>query len=152
MRKNSTPLTRKHFNAPSFVLLAMAGILFTSSPATAQTTAPLKFVSQIPYQPDITKDVAQSPEALKGDGEDIPVTVSVSPNPTSDKFLVSLKGNKEDRVRVKVIDKHGCIIDNHEVRGQANLQLGFWYYPGTYQLHVTQNGNTKTIKLEKRID
>lgn len=152
MRKISTPLTRKHLNAASVVLLAIAGILFTSSPASAQTTAPLKFVSHIPYQADVIKEVAQSPEAVKGEGEDILVTVSVSPNPTTDKFLVSLKGNKEDRVRVKVTDKHGCVIDNHEVPGQANLQLGFWYYPGTYQLHVTQNGNTKTIKLEKRID
>lgn len=152
MRKISTPLTRKHFNAPSFVLLAIAGILFTSSPAAAQTTAPLKFVSHIPYQAEVTKDVVQSPEAVKGDVDDIPVTVSVSPNPTADKFLISLKGNREDRVRVKVTDKHGCIVDSHEVSGQANLQLGFWYYPGTYQLHVTQNGNTKTIKLEKRLD
>ena len=148
MRK-SCRLTLKHFqpSRTAVVLLALAGFLVTNR-ADAQSASPFRFVSQV-SQPALTKDVAQSGEAAKEDGEDIPFSVSVTPNPTAGKFLVSLKGSREDRVRIKVTDKHGCVIDKHEVTGQSNLQLGFWYFPGTYTLHVSAGGTTQTVKLEK---
>lgn len=146
-------LTSKHFHRSrtSLFLLALA-FFFAGSGAAAQDSAPLKFASRPSHLPEFTREAEQSPQALKEDDEETPVTVSVSPNPTAGKFLVSLKGSREDRVRVKVTDRHGCVVDNHEVSGQSTLHLGFWYHPGTYQLLVTQGGHTKTIKLEKLKD
>lgn len=146
MRKSAT-LTRKHYHPSCLALLALAGLLFTSR-AAAQTPIPFRFVSQV-APIDITKAAAHHPEVAKEETSDESFSVSVSPSATTGKFLVSIRGNKEDRVRVKVTDKHGCIVDNQEVPGHANLQLGFWYFPGTYQLHVTGGGTTKTVKLEK---
>lgn len=153
MQKSAT-LIRKHFNPSrtSLALLAFAGLLFTSRPAAAQTTAPLKFVSPIAYHSEAAKETAPSLAPVKEDGEDIPVSISVSPNPTTAKFLVSLKGNREDRVRIRVTDRHGCVVDSHELSGGGSLQLGYWYFPGTYLMHITQGDNTKTIKLEKRLE
>jgi hypothetical protein len=149
MRKSAT-LIRKHYTPSrlSLTLLVFAGLLLSSRAAT-QTTLPFRFVSQASPQAEVTKEVPSSPEAVKEHGDEVPFSVSVSPSATTGKFLVSIKGNPEDRVRVKVTDKHGCVIDKHEVPGQSNLQLGFWYFPGTYQLHVTGGGTTKTVKLEK---
>lgn len=148
MRK-SCRLTLKHFqpSRAAVVLLALAGFLVTNRTA-AQSASPFRFVAQA-AQPALTKDVAQNGEAVKADGEEVPFSVSVTPNPTAGKFLVSLKGSPEDRVKIKVTDKHGCVVDKHEVAGQSNLQLGFWYYPGTYTLHVSAGGTTQTVKLEK---
>jgi hypothetical protein len=148
MQKSAT-LIRKHLTPSrvSLALLVLAGTLFTSR-APAQSATPFRFVSQV-SPTDLAKGGTQNLEVTKAEGDEVPFTVSVSPNPTAGKFLVSLKGSPEDRVKVKVTDKHGCVIDKHEVSGQSNLQLGFWYYPGTYTLHVSAGGTTQTVKLEK---
>lgn len=150
--QKSAPLTRKHL-IPSCACLALfAAFFIAGNPANAQTTAYAKYVSPITYPAETTRSAEPAPTALKEDGEDIPVSVSVAPNPTTAKFLVSLKGNREDRVRIRVTDRHGCVVDNHELAGGASLQLGYWYHPGTYQMHITQGNNTRTIKLEKRLE
>lgn len=150
--QKSPALIRKHFIFSCTFLAVFAGFLVTGNPATAQSTAYAKYVSPITYHTETTKSAEPAPAALKEDGEDIPVSVTVSPNPTTAKFLVSLKGNREDRVRIRVTDRHGCVVDSHELSGGGSLQLGYWYFPGTYLMHITQGDNTKTIKLEKRLE
>lgn len=151
MQKSAT-LTRKHFIPSCTFLAVFTGLLAAGNPANAQSTAFAKYVSPITYHTEAAKSTEPAPVMLKEDGEDIPASVSVSPNPTTAKFLVSLKGNREDRVRIKVTDRHGCVVDNHELAGGSSLQLGYWYFPGTYLMHITQGDNTKTIKLEKRLE
>lgn len=150
--QQSASLICKHF-IPSCTFLAIfTGFLFASNPANAQSTAYAKYVSPITYHTETAKTAEPAPMALMEDSEEIPVSVTVSPNPTTAKFLVSLKGNREDRVRIRVTDRHGCVVDNHELTGGGSLQLGYWYFPGTYLMHITQGDNTKTIKLEKRLE
>ena len=149
--QKSPALIRKHFIPSCTFLAVFAGLLVTGNPANAQSTAYAKYVSPISYT-ETAKSAEPAPAALKEDGEDIPVSVTVSTNPTTAKFLVNFKGNREERVRIRVIDRHGCVVDNHELTGGASLQLGYWYFPGTYQMHITQGDNTKTIKLEKRLE
>lgn len=151
MQKSTTLLHQKplHLSCTPVFLLTLAMVLFAAHPAAAQYAfVPVKFTPQASYHPEFYTNARQSPEVVK-EAADETLAVSVTPNPTQGKFFISLKGNGEERVRVIVTDKHGCIVDKHEVPAQANLQLGFWYYPGTYQLHVTQGGVTKTVKLEK---
>jgi hypothetical protein len=148
MQKSAT-LIRKHLNPSrvSLAVLALSSLLFTSR-ASAQSTLPARFVSQASLSSDV-KNAGNNSEVTREESEEAPSIFSVSTYATAGKFLVSIKGNREDRAKVKVTDKHGCVIDRHEVPGHSSLQLGFWYYPGTYQLHITQGGNTQTVKLEK---
>jgi hypothetical protein len=151
MRKITLLLTRKHVNPSriSLLLLGLAGLLFAGNPAQAQSANPFRFAAQAAQPSGMQKEAA---EVTTSDGEENPLSISVTPSATTGKFLISLKGNREDRVRIKVTDRHGCVVDNHEVSGYSSLQLGFWYHPGVYQLHISQGGNSKTFKLEKLKD
>jgi hypothetical protein len=80
-------------------------------------------------------------------------TVQVYPNPTSDRFVIDLKGFNEGQVSIRVMDLFGKTLqvrDHYLIggKGTLNLQLGN-VSKGLYMINVVQQSTSKTIKIQK---
>lgn len=131
----------------SFVLLALFLGLATSTPSTAQDAPPEKAVHAASY-------AAYSKETppVKDGSDKVTIPLKVSPNPTTGSFRAMLRGSKEERVRVEILDRYGRIIDAREVSAQTDLRFGYWYHPGTYYLHIIQGDARRKVKLVKVVE
>jgi hypothetical protein len=80
-------------------------------------------------------------------------SVQVYPNPTSDRFVIDLKGFNEGQVSIRVMDLFGKTLqvrDHYLIggKGTLNLQLGN-VSKGLYMINVVQQSTSKTIKIQK---
>jgi sugar lactone lactonase YvrE len=77
--------------------------------------------------------------------------VKVLGNPSSTYFVLRITGNGNEKIRARVLDALGQLIEVKEniTPGQL-MQLGHNYTNGMYMFEVTQGTNTKTVKLIKQ--
>ena len=73
----------------------------------------------------------------------------VTPNPSETEFTLTLSGNSNKPVEVRVIDMYGRSI--HYARGSANqsYKFGQRFTSGVYIVEILQGMNVKTLKIIK---
>ncbi len=74
------------------------------------------------------------------------------PNPFAEDFMFNLKTASETTIQIKVYDMLGKQIENRnvEVSDIENLQLGANYPSGMYNIIVSQENKTQTLRVIKR--
>ncbi len=74
---------------------------------------------------------------------------SVSPNPSEAEFTLTLSGNSNEPVEVRVVDMYGRSV--HYARGSANqsYKFGQRFAAGVYVIEMVQGKNVKTLKIIK---
>jgi Secretion system C-terminal sorting domain len=79
-------------------------------------------------------------------------SVKAIPNPFTDEFNLHLNTVHPSDINVKVYNMLGKLIDNQTVLFDsiARIQLGSNFPSGIYNVVITQNENTQTLKIIKR--
>ncbi len=77
------------------------------------------------------------------------VNLNAYPNPTADKFSLTITSESEEDVTVEVINLTGTKL--FEEKGSVNKTYSFGqrFNPGTYFVRVTQGANVKSLQLVK---
>jgi uncharacterized lipoprotein YddW (UPF0748 family) len=79
------------------------------------------------------------------------LTVTVSPNPTSDQFVIQTHSNKAEVLTLVVTNADGKVVEvKHGIASNGLLRIGQTYRPGTYFLEVRQGKEKQTLKLVKQ--
>jgi hypothetical protein len=78
------------------------------------------------------------------------LTASVSPNPTTNAFVLHLSGKSSEAVAVRVIDLYGRVVYSTKGSGSQTYTFGGQFASGLYLIEVQQGGKpVKTIKAVK---
>jgi hypothetical protein len=74
------------------------------------------------------------------------------PNPFAANFKLDLKTNSEASIQVRVYDMIGKLVDDKMINGSdiQNFELGNQYPSGVYNIVVSQESETKTLRVIKR--
>jgi mucin-19 len=77
--------------------------------------------------------------------------VKVLGNPSSSYFILRVTGNRNEKIRARVLDALGQLIEVKEnIQPDQLVQLGHKYTNGMYLVEITQGTNSKTVKLIKQ--
>ena len=78
--------------------------------------------------------------------------VRSSPNPFDYNFNLNINSSSEDCVSEVIYDVFGRLIEQYKkhVDQIENLSLGEWLPTGVYQVVVSQDQSTKTLRIIKR--
>jgi trimeric autotransporter adhesin len=89
---------------------------------------------------DIQLEVANTFEAL------------AYPNPFAENFKLDVKTNSEANIHVRVYDMIGKLVEDKMINASdiQNFELGNQYPSGVYNVIVSQESNTKTLRVIKR--
>jgi Secretion system C-terminal sorting domain/Putative metal-binding motif len=90
--------------------------------------------------PDVQLEVATVFEAL------------AYPNPFAENFKLEVKTNSEQDIQVRVYDMIGKLVEDKMINASdiQNFELGNHYPSGVYNVIVSQESNTKTLRVIKR--
>lgn len=77
------------------------------------------------------------------------LSLTVSPNPTSGKYTLSVNQTDDDLINIKVVDAHGRLIEQHTTSEALSQYIynGNFEVGGVYYITVSSNGLEKTTKL-----
>ena len=80
------------------------------------------------------------------------LTVAASPNPTTDYFILSIKGNGSNKkIKLRVIDLLGRSVERMDnVSANQSIRIGSNYLSGTYFAEVIQGDKKVVIQLSKQ--
>jgi hypothetical protein len=71
------------------------------------------------------------------------------PNPSSQYFIIEMKGNSNEKVEVVVYDVLGRMVKHIENSDGQEIKLGEEFPSGAYIAIINQGINQKTIRLIK---
>jgi hypothetical protein len=74
------------------------------------------------------------------------------PNPFAENFKLDVKTNNEANIQVRVYDMIGKLVEDKMINASdiQNFELGNQYPSGVYNVIVSQESNTKTLRVIKR--
>ncbi len=74
------------------------------------------------------------------------------PNPFAENFKLDVKTNSEASIQVRVYDMIGKLVEDKMINASdiQNFELGNQYPSGVYNVIVSQESNTKTLRVIKR--
>ena len=74
------------------------------------------------------------------------------PNPFAENFKLDVKTNSEASIQVRVYDMIGKLVEDKMINASdiQNFELGNQYPTGVYNVIVSQESNTKTLRVIKR--
>jgi hypothetical protein len=74
------------------------------------------------------------------------------PNPFAENFKLDVKTNSEASIQVRVYDMIGKLVEDKMINASdiQNFELGNQYPSGVYNVIVSQESNTKTVRIIKR--
>jgi hypothetical protein len=74
------------------------------------------------------------------------------PNPFAENFKLDVKTNSESNIQVRVYDMIGKLVEDKMINASdiQNFELGNQYPSGVYNVIVSQESNTKTLRVIKR--
>jgi hypothetical protein len=79
------------------------------------------------------------------------LTISASPNPSSDYFALDIKSRERGFVTIRVADAVGRVLSAwSNVSSNSTWHLGQHYRPGVYYVQVRQGKEIQTLKLVKQ--
>lgn len=84
------------------------------------------------------------------DQSDIEFKISVSPNPATEKFTLSINSNSKQEIRFFITDVYGRIIYNANGSAEKLYQFGEHFTPGVYLLKCMQANVSKMYRLIKQ--
>ncbi|HET6994237.1 MAG TPA: T9SS type A sorting domain-containing protein, partial [Chitinophagaceae bacterium] len=91
-----------------------------------------------------SKEAASQPESPTG------LTVTASPNPSSDRFRLQIQSDKTGFVTLKVTDLDGRLIALQPgIDPNSTIQLGSAWRSGVYLVEISQGKEKKMIRLIK---
>lgn len=77
-----------------------------------------------------------------------PLSVSVAPNPSANRFVISIKSGNDARINVVLTDASGRIIEKRtSLPVNATIQMGDRLRPGIYFLEIIQGNHKERLKL-----
>ncbi|HEX9979635.1 MAG TPA: T9SS type A sorting domain-containing protein [Flavobacterium sp.] len=81
-----------------------------------------------------------------------PFNVTAYPNPFADAFRVSVATSAADQISIKVYDMTGRLLETRNAKGSEieALTMGNNYPAGVYNVIISQNENTRSLKVIKR--
>lgn len=92
-----------------------------------------------------TKATREEAPAISG------LTISATPNPTSDQFIIHTRSNNTDALTVVISNADGKVLEvRHGIMPNSILRIGQAYRPGTYLIEVHQGKEKQTLKLIKQ--
>ena len=72
------------------------------------------------------------------------------PNPTRTYFTLAIKSSKQDKVKMRVTDILGRVVEvKPDILPNSTIQFGKNYFPGTYIAEITQGKEKVEVKLIK---
>ena len=79
--------------------------------------------------------------------------VMAYPNPFSSSFKLAVTTSSLERVKVSVYDVTGRLIEQHNIAVSeiANQEIGDHYPSGVYHIIITQESESKTLRVIKRL-
>uniref|UniRef100_UPI0037BF4E39 T9SS type A sorting domain-containing protein n=1 Tax=Flavobacterium sp. TaxID=239 RepID=UPI0037BF4E39 len=74
------------------------------------------------------------------------------PNPFAENFKLDVKTNSEASIQVRVYDMIGKLVEDKMINASdiQNFELGNQYPSGVYNVIVSQESNTKTLRVIRR--
>jgi hypothetical protein len=74
------------------------------------------------------------------------------PNPFAENFKLDVKTNSEANIQVRVYDMIGKLVEDKMINASdiQNFELGNQYPSGVYNVIVSQESNTKTLRVIRR--
>jgi len=92
------------------------------------------------------------PGAGKADASVVAFQVIAYPNPFAENFMLDVKTSSEEYIQVRVYDMIGKLIEDRkvDVSSITNLEIGFRYPSGVYNVIVSQGDAVKTLRVIKR--
>jgi hypothetical protein len=80
----------------------------------------------------------------------VSLNVKVLPNPSRNHFSLSIKGNGQGSIQLRVTDIQGRIVESRVVEGSfRQVQLGDRWSHGNYILEIRQGAERKVLQLVK---
>jgi hypothetical protein len=77
--------------------------------------------------------------------------ITASPNPSPNRFTLKVSSENKDRIRLKVTDLTGRIIEVRDnLMPNQIVQIGYGYKPGVYFVQVVQGTRAASMKLIKQ--
>ena len=82
----------------------------------------------------------------------VPFTAVAYPNPFADSFLLDVKSSNTSTVAIAVYDMLGRLVEQRQanVNELQTTTIGNNYPSGVYNVIVTQDGETKAVRVVKR--
>jgi len=99
--------------------------------------------------PGVKRQIALTPITGVQQAAATTLSISVAPNPSKTNFVLTVNGENNTPVELRVTDMYGRVV--HRARGTANQQyiFGETFAAGMYVAEVLQGRETKTVKLIK---
>jgi hypothetical protein len=78
------------------------------------------------------------------------LTLKAMPNPSATDFTLLIKSPKQHKIKMRVIDLLGRVIEvKEDISANGTIKLGSKYYPGTYVVEIIQGNEKRVVKLFK---
>ena len=97
-----------------------------------------------------TNCVFQQAAVNNVDQSNIEFKISISPNPATEKFTLSINSSSKQEIKFFVMDVYGKIVYSANVSVKKLYQFGEHFTPGVYLLKCTQDNISKTYKIVKQ--
>lgn len=98
-----------------------------------------------------TKPVTNQNPSISDDSiENVPLTTTVWPNPSTNSFNLEVQSNSNEKVILTVFDPYGRLLSNQNANSNQITTFGKDLKAGTYLVLVRQGNNSKTIKVVKQ--
>ena len=100
---------------------------------------------------NITKSSANQKAEMEEKAPEVSndLDVIAFPNPSTNNFSITVKGNSIEKILMQVIDAYGRLIEARNVSANSMIRFGDRYNSGTYFIRVLQGKQHKEIKLIK---
>ena len=87
----------------------------------------------------------QSNETLNG------LKIAVTPNPSSNYFIVTTRSNSDKQINIKVMDAAGKTVETDlNLAANSTTQIGAKLTAGVYFVEVSQDRQKQRVKLVKQ--
>lgn len=153
----------KTVNLPQNQSIKFARFRLTSS-LPLRTEFSTKLVQQNKTQRGLTKmlatvycngnqnSIALEPKNANENWNNNSFVVVGNPNPFKNTFTINVKSASENSIQYKVYNMIGRLIDtrNVDLSQLENLEIGANYAAGIYNIIVTQDNNSQTIRMIKQ--
>ena len=102
----------------------------------------------VAHNPDNTAEAIQNKGTLNSaDGY---FRIKAMPNPSATDFTLLIKSPKQDKVKMRVTDLLGRVIEvKPDIAPNGTIHLGSKYFPGTYIVEIMQGNEKRVVKLFK---
>ena len=77
------------------------------------------------------------------------IVATVSPNPTETEFTLTLSGNNNKQVELRVIDMYGRLVYHTTGSGNQSYKFGQRFTSGVYIVEILQGKLARNLKIIK---